>query len=63
MRVDAVVDRMLKAYEMRGNNEYRSRARDGALAYDADKVTEKYWKPVLADIEANLPEAECQAQQ
>lgn len=63
VRVDAVVDRMLKAYEMRRNQEYRSRARDGALAYDADKVTEKYWKPILADIEANLPEAECQAQQ
>ena len=33
-----------------------SRARDGALAYDADKVTEKYWRPVLADIEAHLSE-------
>jgi isocitrate lyase len=54
VRVDAVVHRMLKAYEMRGNNEYRSRARDGALAYDADKVTEKYWKPILADIEARM---------
>ena len=56
VKEEAVVDRLLKSYEMRGNNEYRSRARDGALAYDADKVTEKYWKPVLADIEAHLSE-------
>ena len=38
------------AYRMKGNEDYRKRARDGALAYDADKVTEKYWKPVLAKI-------------
>lgn len=47
----SILERLVAAYEMRGNQDYRSRARDGALAYDADKVTEKYWKPVLADIE------------
>lgn len=51
---EAVIDRLLKAYEMRGNQDYRSRARDGALAYDADKITEKYWKPVLSEIEEIL---------
>lgn len=47
----AVADRLFAAYEMRGNQEYRKRARDGALAYDADKVAEKYWKPTLEEIE------------
>ena len=47
----AVAERMLAAYDMRGNQDYRSRARDGALAYDADRVTEKYWRPVLAGME------------
>jgi glycosyltransferase involved in cell wall biosynthesis len=47
--------RMMDAYEMRGNRDYRKRARSGAMAYDADRVTEKYWKPVLAEIEAGLP--------
>jgi glycosyltransferase involved in cell wall biosynthesis len=50
----AVADRLFSAYEMRGNREYNKAARAGAMAYDADKVTEKYWKPVLADIEARV---------
>lgn len=41
---------------MRGNADYRKRARDGALRYDADKVAEKYWKPVLAEMEKMLTE-------
>lgn len=51
----AIVDRLKAAYEMRGNEEYRQRARDGALAYDADKVAEKYWRPVLDSIAQELP--------
>jgi glycosyltransferase involved in cell wall biosynthesis len=51
---EAVAERLFMAYEVKGNQKYRSRARDGALAYDADKVTEKYWKPVLEDIEHKL---------
>lgn len=47
---EAIADRLFKAYEMRGNVDYRSRARDGALRYDADKVTDKYWKPALAEM-------------
>lgn len=54
VHVEAVVDRLFKAYEVKNNTAYRSRARDGALQYDADKVAEKYWKPVLADIEKNM---------
>jgi len=52
--VGAVVDRLFKAYEVKNNVDYRSRARDGALAYDADKIVTKYWKPILEDIEKNL---------
>jgi len=55
VRTGAMAERLFAAYEMRGNQDYRSRARDGALAYDADKVAEKYWKPVLEDIAAKLP--------
>lgn len=47
----AIVERLEMAYRMRGNQDYRKRARKGALAYDADKVAEKYWQPVLAEIE------------
>ena len=51
---EAIAERLFKAYEMRGNQDYRSRARDGALAYDVDKVFDKYWIPVLADMEQIL---------
>lgn len=47
----AIEQRLNAAYDMRGNEDYRKLARDGALAYDADKVVEKYWKPVLREIE------------
>jgi glycosyltransferase involved in cell wall biosynthesis len=51
VNIDAVEQRLYAAYEMRGVDSLRARARDGALAYDADRVTEKYWKPALAEME------------
>lgn len=54
VRVEAVVNRLFSAYEVKDNIQYRSRARDGAVKYDADRVLERFWKPVLADMEANL---------
>jgi len=53
-RVGAIEDALEQAYRMKGNQDYRKRARKGALAYDADKVTQKYWKPVLEDIEEKV---------
>lgn len=53
-QVAAVTDALEQAYRMKGNDEYRRRARQGALKYDADRVTERYWKPTLAEIEAGL---------
>ncbi len=55
--VGAIAERMEAAYEVRGNQDYRSRARDGALAYDADKVLEKYWKPTLKGMEEMIEAA------
>lgn len=52
--VGAIAERMLAAYEVRGNQEYRARARAGAARYDAERVTEKYWLPTLRDIESHL---------
>lgn len=48
---EAVVDRLIRAYDKRGNVTLRDEARKGAMKYDAARVTEKYWKPVLAEIE------------
>jgi len=50
----AILDALESAYQAKGNQDYRKAARKGALAYDADKVTYKYWKPVLEKIEENV---------
>ena len=47
----AIADRMEKAYQARGDNALREKAREGALPYDADTVTEEYWKPILKEME------------
>jgi len=52
--IEAIADRLEKAYEVKGNIEYRNRARKGALRYDADKLVEKYWIPFLDEIYADL---------
>jgi len=39
-----------------GRDEMRQRARDKALAYDAETVYERYWRPVLAMIQAEIGE-------
>lgn len=62
VKPEAVAERMEAAYEMRGVDSIRQRARDGALAYDADRVTEKYWKPVLAEMERIIHAKPAQAE-
>jgi len=57
IHVSAVVKRLIEAHKMVGNQDYRDRARAGAMAYDADKVAEKYWKPVLEDIEKHMDDS------
>lgn len=46
----AIADRLELAYAAKGNIQYRNRARVGALKYDADKITEKYWIPYLDKV-------------
>jgi len=53
-RTSAIAEQLDNAYRMRGNQDYRKRAKEGAQAYDADRIVEKYWLPVLTDIESKL---------
>jgi len=55
-RPSAIAEKLEAAYQMRGNADYRKRAVDGAKQYDADKITEKYWLPTLAKVEAKIKE-------
>jgi glycosyltransferase involved in cell wall biosynthesis len=50
----AVLDRLEAAYNLRGNVEYRERARKGAMAYDVEKVMTKYFLPALAKVQAMI---------
>lgn len=58
-RKGAILDRLEKAYLGKGRTKFRKQAREGAIAYDVDLVTEQYWKPTLLDIfqEVNKPES------
>lgn len=46
-----IVAALEDAYERRGDALLALNAREGAMAYDADLVTERYWKPALAHME------------
>ena len=54
VRPEAVRDALEMAYTKRGNQRMKERARAGALQYDADKVTDEYWKPYLESLAAEL---------
>jgi glycosyltransferase involved in cell wall biosynthesis len=51
-----LVDALEEAYSLSKSRrvEMRQQARAGAMAYDADVVTEEYWKPALLAIEARI---------
>lgn len=57
--VSGIVAALEKAYELYKNNErdhgmdrLREKARKFALKYDADRVLDLYWKPVLKELES-----------
>ena len=57
-KVEAIYGRLEAAYLMRGNLEYRRRAREGAEKYDMRKIAEKHWKPTLEAIAGRIERIE-----
>jgi len=47
-----LLEKMETAYGARDDQNLRERAREFALGYNADLITEKYWKPTLAALES-----------
>ena len=45
--ISEIVRAFEEAYEARGDQELRAKAREFARQYDADHVTKTYWVPVL----------------
>lgn len=56
--IGAIYDCLEAAYQMRGNEDYRKHARDGALKYDMRRVAQKYWKPALENIAERIQKIE-----
>ena len=50
---EALFERLEQAYLNKDSRKLRKRARKGAMAYDANLVARKYWKPLMTEI-ANL---------
>jgi glycosyltransferase involved in cell wall biosynthesis len=48
--VSEILDALENAYEARGDKDVRGAAREFAVGYDADLVTDKYWKPALETL-------------
>lgn len=56
-RIAAVEACLEEAYNAARDEEIRAKAREGALAYSADRVVEYYWRPVLAMLRDRVLEA------
>jgi len=54
-RIEGITSLLIEEYKHPSD---KKKAREGALAYDADLVTERYWKPVLEDIEEGIGNSE-----
>jgi FkbM family methyltransferase len=53
-RIGEIVDAYEQAHEKARDENLRAQARAFAQDYDADTVTEKYWRPMLASFEQGL---------
>jgi glycosyltransferase involved in cell wall biosynthesis len=56
--VDDIEHALEAAYDAKDDQGMRTRARQGALAYDVDTVTRRYWKPVLEELDAEIKASE-----
>lgn len=55
--IDQIYDALEQAYDKRGYGKLRRDARKAVeVEYDADHVTQTYWKPVLSELEAEIKE-------
>jgi glycosyltransferase involved in cell wall biosynthesis len=52
--IGGIVARLEEAYASRGDAQIRQQAIDKAAEYDSALVFDRYWRPVLAEMEARL---------
>ena len=49
--ISGLVEALGMARDMKGDQDFRDKAHAFALQYDADRVTQEYWKPVLEALD------------
>lgn len=49
--ISSIVDRLEQAYQAKGDQSLRDQAVEFAQQYDADKVFDAHWRPILAELE------------
>ncbi len=59
----AIADALEEAYEARGDQARRERAREFAMDYDADRVTRDHWGPVLEEMAVLVAEEDRAAEE
>jgi len=50
--IHSIAEQLENAYVMRGDEKLKGQARRFAQTYDADRITELYWKPTLEALES-----------
>ncbi|MBX5461636.1 MAG: glycosyltransferase family 4 protein [Steroidobacteraceae bacterium] len=59
--ISSVHGALQRAYNARGDQQLRDQARTFAVAYDAERVLEEFWAPVLERLDPSRPERELPA--
>ncbi len=52
--IHSIEEQLENAYKMRGDEKMRQQARRFAETYDADRITEVYWKPALEVLQEEI---------
>lgn len=55
--IASIREKLEEALAARGAKALRKKARQGAVQYDVDYVTEHYWKPLLEELDAEISSA------
>jgi glycosyltransferase involved in cell wall biosynthesis len=58
--VEGVLEAYEAAYEARGDKRLAEDARAFAMRYDADEVTQHYWKPLLDELSDRLESSDAE---
>lgn len=56
--INDIYTALMLAYEAKGDEQVRTRAREFAVQYDVERVFHTFWQPIIKNLEAAEPEAD-----